>query len=40
MIESAGEHGQLVLNESVATVQATLFQFVEDEQARPAREDR
>jgi uncharacterized membrane protein YdbT with pleckstrin-like domain len=42
VIESAGEHGQLVLNEipSVAKVQATLFQLVEDEQARLAREDR
>ena len=42
VIESAGEHGQLVLNEipSVEKVQATLFQLVEDEQARLAREDR
>jgi uncharacterized membrane protein YdbT with pleckstrin-like domain len=42
VIESAGEHGQLVLHEipSVARVQATLFQLVEDEQARLAREDR
>ena len=42
VIESAGEHGQLVLNEipGVARVQATLFQLVEDEQARLAREDR
>ena len=42
VIESAGEHGQLVLNEipNVAKVQATLFQLVEDEQARLAREDR
>jgi len=41
VIESAGEHGQLVLNEipSVEKVQATLFQLVEDEQARLARED-
>ena len=40
-IESAGEHGQLVLNEipDVRRVQATLFQLVEDEQARLARED-
>jgi len=39
---SGGEHGQLVLNEipGVAKVQATLFQLVEDEQARLAREDR
>ena len=42
VIESAGEHGQLVLNEipDVEKVQATLFQLVEDEQARLAREDR
>ena len=42
VIESAGEHGQLVLNEipDVEQVQATLFQLVEDEQARLAREDR
>jgi uncharacterized membrane protein YdbT with pleckstrin-like domain len=42
VIESAGEHGQLVLNEipGVAKVQATLFQLVEDEQARLASEDR
>jgi uncharacterized membrane protein YdbT with pleckstrin-like domain len=42
VIESAGEHGQLVLNEipNVEKVQATLFQLVEDEQARLAREDR
>jgi len=42
VIESAGEHGQLVLNEipQVERVQATLFQLVEDEQARLAREDR
>jgi len=42
VIESAGEHGQLVLNEipSVERVQAALFQLVEDEQARLAREDR
>src|SRR6266566_1368854 len=42
VIESAGEHGQLVLNEipSVEKVQATLFQLVEDEQARLAREER
>jgi uncharacterized membrane protein YdbT with pleckstrin-like domain len=42
VIESAGEHGQLVLNEipKVEKVQATLFQLVEDEQARLAREDR
>jgi uncharacterized membrane protein YdbT with pleckstrin-like domain len=42
VIESAGEHGQLVLNEipNVEKVQATLFQLAEDEQARLAREDR
>ena len=42
IIESAGEHGQLVLNEipDVRKVQATLFQLVEEEQARLAREDR
>jgi uncharacterized membrane protein YdbT with pleckstrin-like domain len=41
VIESAGEHGQLVLNEipDVEKVQATLFQLVEDEQARLAREN-
>jgi len=42
IIESAGEHGQLVVNEipDVRKVQATLFQLVEDEQERLAREDR
>jgi len=42
IVESAGEHGQLVLNEipEVEQVQATLFQLVEDEQARLAREER
>ena len=42
VVESAGEHGQLVLNEipGVEQVQATLFQLVEDEQARLAREER
>jgi uncharacterized membrane protein YdbT with pleckstrin-like domain len=41
-VESAGEHGQLVLTEipQVEKVQATLFQLVEDEQARLSREDR
>jgi uncharacterized membrane protein YdbT with pleckstrin-like domain len=41
-IESAGEHGQLVLTEipDVEQVQATLFQLVEDEHQRLAREDR
>jgi uncharacterized membrane protein YdbT with pleckstrin-like domain len=42
IVESAGEHGQLVLTEipQVEHVQATLFQLVEDEQARLAREER
>jgi uncharacterized membrane protein YdbT with pleckstrin-like domain len=37
VVESAGEHGQLVLTEipRVVEVQAQLFQLVEDEQARP-----
>jgi uncharacterized membrane protein YdbT with pleckstrin-like domain len=40
VVESAGEHGQLVLTEipRVERVQATLFQLVEDEQARLTRE--
>jgi uncharacterized membrane protein YdbT with pleckstrin-like domain len=42
IVESAGEHGQLVLNEipHVVRVQGILFQLVEEEQARLAREDR
>ena len=42
IVESAGEHGQLVHNEipQVQQVQSTLFQLVADEQARLAREDR
>ena len=42
MVESAGEHGQLVLSEipDVQEVQSTLFQLVEDEQRRLSREDR
>ena len=42
VVESAGEHGQLVLTEipRVAEVQAQLFQLVEDEQERLAREER
>jgi uncharacterized membrane protein YdbT with pleckstrin-like domain len=42
VVESAGEHGQLVLTEipRVAEVQSKLFQLVEDEQARLAREER
>jgi uncharacterized membrane protein YdbT with pleckstrin-like domain len=41
VVESAGEHGQLVLTEipQVERVQATLFQLVEDEHARLAREE-
>jgi uncharacterized membrane protein YdbT with pleckstrin-like domain len=40
VVESPGEHGQLVLTEipHVQDVQATLFQLVEDEQARLTRE--
>jgi len=40
IVESAGEHGQLVLNEipHVQRVQSTLFQLVEDEQARLTRD--
>ena len=42
IVESAGEHGQLVLNQipQVERVQATLFQLVGEEQERLAREDR
>jgi uncharacterized membrane protein YdbT with pleckstrin-like domain len=42
VVESAGEHGQLVLTEipRVAEVQSRLFQLVEDEQSRLAREER
>ena len=42
VVESAGEHGQLILNDipDVQEVQSTLFQLVEDEQRRLAREDR
>jgi uncharacterized membrane protein YdbT with pleckstrin-like domain len=41
VVESAGEHGQLVLTEipHVESVQATLFQLVEDEQQRLARDE-
>jgi membrane protein YdbS with pleckstrin-like domain len=41
-VESAGEHGQLVLNEipEVKKVQATLFQLVADEEQRLARDER
>jgi uncharacterized membrane protein YdbT with pleckstrin-like domain len=40
VVESPGEHGQLVFTEipHVQDVQATLFQLVEDEQSRLARE--
>jgi len=42
IVESAGEHGQLRLNEipSVEQVQATLYQLVEDEQHRLTGEER
>jgi uncharacterized membrane protein YdbT with pleckstrin-like domain len=41
VVESAGEHGQLVLTEipQVEKVQSILFQLVEEEQARLARPD-
>src|SRR5215471_15669998 len=41
VVESAGEHGQLVLTEipEVEKVQAILFQLVEDEHARLARDE-
>jgi membrane protein YdbS with pleckstrin-like domain len=41
-VESAGEHGQLVLNDipDVVKVQATLFQLVEHEQQRLASDER
>jgi len=42
VVESAGEHGQIVLTEipRVQYVHATLFQLVEDEQRRLEREER
>ena len=42
VVESAGEHGQLLLNEipNVERVQATLYQLVEDEQQRLTGEER
>ena len=42
VVESAGEHGQIVLTEipRVERVQATLFQLVEEEQRRLEREQR
>jgi uncharacterized membrane protein YdbT with pleckstrin-like domain len=41
IVESPGEHGQLILSEipHVQQVQATMFQLVEDEQHRLTRED-
>jgi uncharacterized membrane protein YdbT with pleckstrin-like domain len=41
-VESAGEHGQLILTNipRVQRVQSTLFQLVEDEQARLSRDER
>jgi uncharacterized membrane protein YdbT with pleckstrin-like domain len=41
IVESPGEHGQLILNEipSVQRVQATMFQLVEDEQRRLASQE-
>jgi uncharacterized membrane protein YdbT with pleckstrin-like domain len=42
VVESAGEHGQIVLRDipHVEDVQATLFQLVEDEQRRLERDQR
>lgn len=42
VVESAGEHGQIVLTEipHVQSVQATLFQLVEEEQRRLERQER
>jgi uncharacterized membrane protein YdbT with pleckstrin-like domain len=42
VVESAGEHGQIVLNDipNVENVQSTLFQLVEDEQQRLGGEQR
>jgi membrane protein YdbS with pleckstrin-like domain len=42
VVESAGEHGQIVLNEipHVETVHSTLFRLVEDEQRRLERQQR
>jgi uncharacterized membrane protein YdbT with pleckstrin-like domain len=41
IVESPGEHGQLILNEipGVQRVQATMFQLVEDEQQRLASQE-
>jgi Bacterial PH domain len=42
VVESAGEHGQILLNDipNVEQVQGTLFRLVEEEQRRLEREDR
>ena len=42
MVESAGEHGQIVLTDipRVEFAQATLFRLVEEEQRRLERNDR
>jgi uncharacterized membrane protein YdbT with pleckstrin-like domain len=42
VVESAGEHGQILLNDipHVEQVQGTLFRLVEDEHRRLEREDR
>jgi uncharacterized membrane protein YdbT with pleckstrin-like domain len=42
VVESAGEHGELMLTEipHVEQVQATLFELVEDERLRAERDDR
>jgi membrane protein YdbS with pleckstrin-like domain len=42
VVESAGEHGQIVLTEipHVETVHSTLFRLVEDEQRRLERQQR
>jgi membrane protein YdbS with pleckstrin-like domain len=42
IVESAGEHGELVLTAipDVERVQATLFQLVEDERLRADRDER
>ena len=42
VVESAGEHGQILLNDipHVEQVQGTLFQLVEEEQRRLEREER
>jgi hypothetical protein len=42
VVESAGEHGQILLRDipRVESVQATLFRLVEDEQRRLERNER